>query len=174
MWICAELLVTKSLTVVKILEGSLVEQKCTGAFFITAGPCICQCLPGCNPQDYVWLQEEVAREEAHNASQEARLKEQEARVKEKQKEIEAKQASLNRQMQEVDRKGRELDSLNRKYEKAVAAVPVGEDAGEPDQALDELHHVTFSTVLGPCRGLLCHTPSTCGCKILFYLLKGGA
>ena len=31
MWICAELLVTRSLTVEEILEGSLVKQKCTGA-----------------------------------------------------------------------------------------------------------------------------------------------
>ena len=166
MWICAELLVTRSLTVVEILEGRWVEQKCTVALLDycramhLASACqaaICKII--------VWLQEEVAREEAHKASQEARLKEQEARVKEKEKEIEAKQASLIRQMQEVDSKGRELDNLNKKYEKAVAAMPVGEDAGEPDQALDELHHVASKIIGIPGEDCYSRTPFASAHKI---------
>ena len=124
-------------------------------------------------KNIVWLQEEVAREEAHKASQEVRLKEQDAQVKEKEKEIEAKQASLIRQMQEVDSKGRELDNLNKKYEKAVAAMPVGEDAGEPDQALDELHHVTSETIGVPGKDCYSHTPSASARRMSCYLLKRG-
>ena len=75
------------------------------------------------------LQAEIARVEASNASQAAALMEQEAQLKDKEKKVEAGQAGLEKQMQELARKGRELDALNRKYEKAVADVPQGEDAG---------------------------------------------
>lgn len=156
---------------VEILEGRWVERKCTGALvdycraMHLASACSAATL-----KNIVWLQEEVAREESQKASQEVRLKEQEARVKEKEKEIEAKQASLIRQMQEVDSKGRELDNLNKKYEKAVAAMPVGEDAGEPDQALDELHHVTSETIGVPGEDCYSHTPSASACTISCYLL----
>ena len=72
---------------------------------------------------------ELAKVEASHASQAAALKEQEAQLKEREKELEAQQTGLERKMKEVERKGRELEALNRKYEKAVADVPKGEDAG---------------------------------------------
>ena len=75
------------------------------------------------------LQAEIAGSEARSASQAAALKEQEAHLKAKEQEVETRQAGLNKQMQEVDKKGRELDALNRRYEKAMADVPKGEDAG---------------------------------------------
>ena len=43
--------------------------------------------------------------------------------------MEAGQAGLQKRMQQIDRKGQELDALNRRYEKAVADLPPGEDAG---------------------------------------------
>ena len=67
--------------------------------------------------------------EARNASHAATLKEEEAKVKEKEKEVQAVQAALDRQMRDIEKMGRELDTLNRKYQKVMAAVPVGEDAG---------------------------------------------
>ena len=71
----------------------------------------------------------MARVEASNASQAAALAEQEAQLKEKEREVEAGQVGLQKQMQQSERKGQEMDALNRRYEKAVADVPPGEDAG---------------------------------------------
>ena len=77
------------------------------------------------------LQAEIARVEASNACQAAALKEQEAQLDAKEREVEAAQAGLEKQTQQLEKKGRELDALNRNYEKAVADVPKGEDAGTP-------------------------------------------
>lgn len=81
------------------------------------------------PETNFLLQVETAKVEASNASQAATLKEEEAKLKEKEKEVQAVQAALDKQMRDVEKKGRELDALNRRYQKVMAAVPVGEDAG---------------------------------------------
>ena len=83
----------------------------------------------CSLTPHFLLQVETAKVEASNASQAATLKEEEAKVKDKEKEVQAVQAALDKQMRDVEKKGRELDALNRKYQKVMAAVPVGEDAG---------------------------------------------
>lgn len=87
--------------------------------------------PQCITRVLLLLQAEIARVEASNASQAAALKEQEAQLRAKEIEVEAAQAGLEKQTQQIEKKGRDLYALNRRYEKAVADVPKGEDAGTP-------------------------------------------
>ena len=106
------------------------------------------------------LQAEIARIEASNASQAAALKEQEAQLKEKEKEVLAGQAGLEKQTQQVEKKGRELDTLNRKYEKAMADVPKGEDAGTPSEWQQLIAYWDVSgTIIELAR--LCGAPTIC-------------
>jgi len=121
----------------------------------------------CSLTPQFFLQVETAKVEASNASQAATLKEEEAKVLEKEKEVQAVQAALDKQMRDVEKKGRELDALNRKYQKVMAAVPVGEDAGMhisiqkseclalPAQLLPVLDNLTAL----PLDGCACSEPS---------------
>ena len=75
------------------------------------------------------LQSKVVHTEAECERQEKALEEAEAQLKEREQALAALQARLDRGTQEVDRKAKDLDALNRQYQKVMAAVPAGEDAG---------------------------------------------